>query len=214
MSIFNQISQIFTKNQIVSDLPQKVGQITHIFIGLGNPGPKYAHTRHNIGRMVVEQLALDYQIEFIFEKKFQAQVGHLKIAGQDVVLLLPENFMNNSGVSLRSYLSFFKGVYKIVVVHDDLDLPLGKIKLADSTSTGGGHNGVKSILENVKGDNIMRLKLGISPQDLNDDNLKNMRIHRTSDFVVGTFTDIEKELVAEVLTRGVEALQLVVTSDR
>ena len=214
MSIFKQISQIFTKSQIVSTASQKAGQITYIFIGLGNPGSKYEYTRHNIGRMVVEQLALDYQTEFIFEKKFQAQVGNLKIAGQDVVLLMPENFMNNSGLSLRSYLSFFKGIYKIVVVHDDLDLPLGKIKLVDSTSTGGGHNGVKSILENVKGENIMRLKLGISPEGLNNDNLKNMRAHRTADFVVGSFTDSEKDLVAESVANGAEILQSVLTDNK
>ncbi len=214
MSIFKHISQIFTQNKEVESVNLGFDPVTYIFVGLGNPGPKYSHTRHNIGRMAVLQLAENYQTEFIFDKKFQAQIGNLKIDNKSVVLLLPENFMNNSGVSLKSYLNFFKGDYKIVIVHDDLDLPLGKIKLVASTATGGGHNGVKSILENVKGENIMRLKLGISPEGLNDDNLKNMRAHRTADFVVGAFTDSEKDLVAESVASGAEILQSVVTDNK
>ncbi len=129
-----------------------------LIAGLGNPGKEYENTRHNIGFHVVDVLARRHRISFAH--KFKGELGQGTIAGEPVVLLKPQTFMNLSGQSVQPTMAFFKvPLLHIVVVHDDLDLELGQIKLKTGGSP-GGHNGLKSIDQCI-GPNYHRIRAGI-----------------------------------------------------
>ena len=131
-----------------------------LIVGLGNPGVQYQQTRHNAGFWFVEQLADKFGIRLIFDKKFHGQVGRGTIFNQEVRLLLPETFMNRSGQSVAPFAKFY-GIHpeSILIAHDELDIPVGSIKL--KTGGGhGGHNGLKDIVPHIGAD-FHRLRIGI-----------------------------------------------------
>ncbi|MHB8126039.1 MAG: aminoacyl-tRNA hydrolase [Desulfitobacteriaceae bacterium] len=129
-------------------------------IGLGNPGIEYAETRHNVGF-----LALDGLVEALnlgFRVKYQGLLAEGQIAGERVLLLKPQTFMNLSGRSVRDLANFYKiSGEDLLVVHDDLDLPLGKIRLRNQGSA-GGHNGIRSIIVELGTEKFWRLKIGVN----------------------------------------------------
>ena len=129
-------------------------------VGLGNPGRQYENTRHNAGFLVVDLLAEAFGI-VLQERKFRASWGTGNVKGQKLLLLKPLSFMNRSGEpvgEIARYFSYSPG--RILVVHDDLDLPLGRIRLAQRGGP-GGHRGLVSIIEHLGGQDFPRLKLGI-----------------------------------------------------
>jgi len=137
----------------------------YVIVGLGNPGNRYRYTRHNIGFMVLEKLARDFEID-LKQKSFDALWGKGKINGTDVLLAMPQTFMNLSGTAVRQLVAFFKAdINNLIVFHDDLDLPFGTIRL----KTGGGnagHKGLASITENLGSSDFMRVRIGIGrPSD-------------------------------------------------
>lgn len=131
-----------------------------LIVGLGNPEAQYAHTRHNAGFWLVQQIADQYHIPLTHDKKFHGHVGRGHIAGADVRLLLPDTFMNRSGRAVLSVANFYAiKADEILVVHDELDIQVGLLKL--KTGGGhGGHNGLKDI-HAVIGAHFHRLRLGI-----------------------------------------------------
>jgi len=136
-----------------------------VIVGLGNPGNRYRYTRHNIGFMVLEKLARDFKID-LKQKSFDALWGKGKINGADVLLAMPQTYMNLSGTAVRQLVAFFKAdINNLIVFHDDLDLPFGTIRL----KTGGGnagHKGLASITENLGSSDFMRVRIGIGrPSD-------------------------------------------------
>jgi len=137
----------------------------YVIVGLGNPGNRYRYTRHNIGFMVLEKLARDFEIN-LKQKSFDALWGKGKINGADVLLAMPQTYMNLSGTAVRQLVAFFKAdINNLIVFHDDLDLPFGTIRL----KTGGGnagHKGLASITENLGSSDFMRVRIGIGrPSD-------------------------------------------------
>lgn len=137
----------------------------YVIVGLGNPGNRYRFTRHNIGFMVLEKLARDFKID-LKQKSFDALWGKGKINGTDVLLAMPQTYMNLSGTAVRQLVAFFKAdINNLIVFHDDLDLPFGTIRL----KTGGGnagHKGLASITENLGSSDFMRVRIGIGrPSD-------------------------------------------------
>ncbi len=131
-----------------------------LIVGLGNPGEKYAATRHNAGFMVMDKLAEKAGVE-ISKKKFDALYVKTKIKGEDVVLLKPMTFMNNSGFAVRACMDFFKIEPKdLLVIYDDLDTPVGSIRLKPSGSA-GGHNGMKSVINAAMQQDFDRIRVGI-----------------------------------------------------
>lgn len=133
-----------------------------VIVGLGNPGIEYATTRHNIGFRVLDALAQRYQIELTPQRRFLGEVGEALIEGQKVRLLKPTTYMNSSGQSLHALLNFYKlPLERTLVVYDDADLPLGRVRLRLSGST-GGHNGIKSIIQHCHSQQFPRLKVGIA----------------------------------------------------
>lgn len=129
-------------------------------IGLGNPGPEYAKTRHNIGFIAIDRLVKDLNI--VFKAKYQGLVAEGHIAGEHLLFLKPQTFMNLSGRSVRELVSFYKlSGEDLLVVHDDIDLPLGKIRLRNRGGA-GGHNGIRSIIEELGTETFWRLKIGVN----------------------------------------------------
>lgn len=171
-----------------------------LIVGLGNPGEKYAHSRHNFGFAVADALQKKLapsSENFSFEKKCNSLI--YKTAG--VLIAKPQAFMNNSGSAVQNIMNFYKlKSADLVVVHDDFDLPLGKLKLA----TGGGaagHHGVESIIKFLSTPNFLRMRLGIFGQEL-----KKIHDIKAEKIVLDTFSSKEKGEVKHVVKRAVEAI--------
>lgn len=169
-----------------------------LVVGLGNPGDKYAKTRHNIGFEVIGKLQKDLNI--IGEKdKFQGLLSEKNIDGEKVLFLKPQTFMNLSGNSVAAVVNFYKIDAKndMIVIYDDMDLPVGKLRVKEKGSS-GGHNGIKSIISHL-GDEFLRIKCGIGKSK--DD---------TIDFVLGQFDKSEQEIVDKMLENASDcALDLI-----
>lgn len=168
----------------------------YLIVGLGNPGLKYQKTRHNAGFMIVEKISNE---KLKKDKKFPAKIAKTKIEGQNVILAAPTTFMNNSGQAVQT-IAFYRKIKSknIIVVHDDIDIPLNKIRIKDKGSA-GGHNGVKSIIQHLGAENFIRLKIGIGPQAHNLPSEK---------YVLQKFSKKElKILELEVIPRALNALQ-------
>lgn len=131
-----------------------------MIVGLGNPGRKYENTRHNVGFMAVDQLASAYQTNFK-ANPFEAEVADFFVAGEKILLVKPQTFMNDSGRAVGPLMTYY-GIEKdeLLVIYDDLDLALGKIRLRQKGSA-GGHNGMKSIISHLGTDSFKRIKIGI-----------------------------------------------------
>lgn len=132
-----------------------------IIVGLGNPGSEYANTRHNAGFWFVDEVARKFGGNFKPEKKFQGEVARSNIHGRQVWLLKPDTYMNLSGQSVLALMQFYKiKLANILVVHDDLDLPVGEVRLKQGGGH-GGHNGLRDIISRCGGNGFQRIRLGI-----------------------------------------------------
>jgi PTH1 family peptidyl-tRNA hydrolase len=132
-----------------------------LIVGLGNPGPQYEHTRHNAGCWLVDALARHHGGSFRPESKFSGEVCQISVAGHLLWLLKPLTFMNRSGQSVGRLADFYKiPLPAILVVHDDLDLPPGTVRLKRAGGH-GGHNGLRDIISHLGGNDFLRLRLGI-----------------------------------------------------
>ncbi len=132
-------------------------------VGLGNPGDEYRYTRHNTGRIILELLAKKHEFSgWKDDKSIKAIVGKAEIENEKMTFVLPNNFMNNSGKSVLPYIKSKKDLEKLVVIYDDLDLSIGRIKISYDRSA-GGHNGLASIIKTVKSQEFVRIRVGISP---------------------------------------------------
>ena len=182
-----------------------------VIVGLGNPGPQYAETRHNIGFLLVDLLAEAHNLQF--RAKFQGLWTEGKVEGERFLLLKPQTFMNLSGRSVRELTNFYKVLGEdLLIVQDDMDLPLGKIRLRDQGSA-GGHNGIKSILAELGTEKFWRLKLGVGrPPTQNpilDTRPSNHEPRNTTiDHVLSSFADDELMLLDDVLGRAEKATNL------
>ena len=172
-----------------------------LIIGLGNPGLKYQSTRHNIGFLVIDKLASDYNIS-VSMKGFDACFGKGKIGEIPVLLAKPQTYMNLSGVSAKKIVDFFKIDFSdIIVVHDDIDLPFETVRL----KAGGGHAGHKgliSIIEYLGNDDFIRVRLGIGrPQN---------RV-MVEDYVLQSLTEDEMRFLPDIITTASGAVTTIIT---
>ncbi len=139
--------------------PENVPPIS-LVVGLGNPGTRYASSRHNVGFMVADRFAKQHHLEFA-RKRFNAQYAEGQVEGNRVIVVKPQTFMNSSGDAVGKFFSFFKiEPQKMLVIYDDLDLPLGKIRLRAQGSS-GGHHGMESIISRIGTSDFPRLRIGI-----------------------------------------------------
>ncbi|MGB0717083.1 MAG: aminoacyl-tRNA hydrolase, partial [Phycisphaerae bacterium] len=154
-----------------------------LIVGLGNPGPKYDKTRHNVGFAVIDELASRHGISMATEK-FHGWYGKGTIAGEAVVLLKPTTFMNRSGQAVQAAGKFFKlTLDDLLVILDDLALPVGRLRMRAS-GTAGGHNGVKDIIERLGSKDWCRLRVGIGEP-----------LGSTSTYVLSRFTGEDVDLI-------------------
>lgn len=164
-----------------------------LIIGLGNPGTEYEKTRHNVGFMVLDNF--DKDEVWKLEKKFNAKIVKRKNGKQNIIFAKPQTFMNNSGETVQKMCAFYKIKPKnILVIHDEIDLPLGTIKLSFDNSS-AGHNGVQSIIDHLGTKEFWRLRIGIGHQKGTSEN-----------FVLKPFGKTEAVLLKKVLLRAAEAV--------
>ncbi|HPN96513.1 MAG TPA: aminoacyl-tRNA hydrolase [Candidatus Moranbacteria bacterium] len=168
-------------------------------IGLGNPGKKYEHTRHNVGFMMADRIKNAYHFsDFVFNKSFDAEMSELSANLEKVLLVKPRTFMNKSGESVRKIMAFHKDKIapeNIIVIHDDIDLPLGECKIANN-STSAGHNGVQDIIEKIGTKNFKRIRIGIANEKLRNP-------IDPSDFVLQKFSEEELEKIFGKISENV-----------
>ncbi len=165
--------------------------------GLGNIGDKYCFTRHNAGFMVVDKLALNNNVSFKEEKKLKCFMTKIRLDNEDVILIKPTTFMNLSGEALSAVINYYKiDVKDVLIVYDDLSLPLGKIRFRPNGSD-GGHNGIKSVIKHLGTNNFARLKVGIGPQPPIP----------SEAFVLQNFDKAQLEELKSVLTKCVEGVE-------
>lgn len=128
-------------------------------VGLGNPGKKYFETKHNVGFMVLDQLAKDYNVQ-IDKLEFDAATATVRVDGERILLVEPQTYMNTSGKAVRKLMSFYQVQEdELLVVQDDLDMPMGKLRFRTKGSA-GGHNGIKDIIAATGSSNFARVKIG------------------------------------------------------
>lgn len=168
-----------------------------LFVGLGNPGPKYEKTRHNAGFMAVDEMSRLWGISMSEERKFKGLLGKGTVDGEKVLLLKPLTYMNLSGESVRAVMDFYNvEVDDIVVLYDELDIPAGKIR-ARQQGSAGGHNGVKSLIQHLKTQNFKRIRIGID---------RHPKIP-VVDYVLGRFSESELALVNQGIDQSVKACE-------
>lgn len=173
-----------------------------LLVGLGNPGPEYAGTRHNVGFMVVDKLARDFEIKMDRQMLF-SMVGHGKISGNKIILAKPLTYMNNSGQAVAALMRWYKlMVADLLVISDDLDLPTGRLRLRKAGGH-GGHKGLKSIIHHLGSQEFVRLRIGIS-RPVNER-------HDVVDWVLGRFTAEESPLIEKAVADASFAIQVAVT---
>ncbi len=134
-----------------------------LIVGLGNPGKQYIHTRHNIGFVAVNFLAEEFNCpKFKLQNKFKAEISLGKYDNQQIILAKPQTYMNNSGQAVQLLKNYFKiQLEKLIIIHDEIDLPLERIKIKNKGSS-AGHNGIKSIIEYLASDKFWRIRIGVS----------------------------------------------------
>ena len=166
-----------------------------LVVGLGNPGKEYADTRHNVGFLVVDRLADAYGIS-MDKRKFDSIHGKGKIKDQDVIIAKPQAFMNRSGFPVHKLASFYGILCEdILVIHDDIDLAFGRIKIKEKGGD-GGHKGIRSIKDAFGGGNFLRLRIGIGRSEVGA---------YVVNHVLGRFNSVETGLLDEITTTAMDA---------
>ena len=176
-------------------------------IGLGNPGKKYSENRHNIGFLLLKSLSKKYSSNFLLKDKLKSNISEFKINDRTYRLFLPNTFMNNSGDAVRAIVDWYKiNLNQMYIIVDDKDLPLGKIRFRKKGSS-GGHNGLKSIIENLQTNNFNRIRIGIgSPPSV-----KGTKNLNTISHVLGNISSEEESILEKVYERVIESLEKINT---
>lgn len=186
--------------------------MAYIIVGLGNPGGEYAKTRHNAGRMAVELLAKEEGFdEFKLKKVVHALVSEGTIGGEKVVLVLPEIAMNLSGKALPAFVKSVSAAKKLLVVRDELDLPLGVLKMTTYGRGSGGHKGVESIMRALKTKEFAQMKIGISGATPKGKLKKPTAGEKVVKHVIGKFSPKEEPELKKTLKRSTDAMRYFIT---
>lgn len=196
MNIFDKFRQISREENLPS------GPVEYIIAGLGNPGLQYEGTRHNAGYMVMDKLGekLGFDIK---RMKFKSLCGDVSIGGKHCVVLKPTTYMNNSGQAIAEAMNFYKlDIDHIIIVYDDISLEPGRLRIRRKGSD-GGHNGIKSIIHLTGEDTFPRIKMGVGK--------KPHPKYDLADWVLGHFSDEDKEKMDKAAENACEALELMVS---
>ena len=174
----------------------------YIIVGLGNPGKKYEHTRHNMGFLALDLLADKYGIK-VDRLKFKALTGEGRIEGKKVLLVKPQTYMNLSGESVRDVMNFYKEpIENLIVIYDDIDIPEGTLRIR-SKGSAGTHNGMRNIIYLLGEDGFPRIRVGIGGERKSD----------LVNYVIGRVTEKEADALWEALNKAAEAAADIVIND-
>lgn len=174
--------------------------------GLGNPGEKYELTRHNTGRLVIDAFRKSAGFEDWSEnKKIKSLVSESKLGKEKIMLILPETFMNKSGNALKPLIISKQKAKNLIVVHDDIDMPLGKFKISFGRGS-GGHKGIESIMRAIKTKEFIRIKVGVSPAK------KPKGEKKILDFIIGKFSPKETEIFKKTAKKIISAVEAIIES--
>ncbi|MGI6452634.1 MAG: aminoacyl-tRNA hydrolase [Syntrophomonadaceae bacterium] len=166
-----------------------------IVVGLGNPGPRYKSTRHNVGFEAVQELASRCLV-VRQESRFDALIGHANMGQEKVLLVKPMTFMNRSGNAVQPLVDWYKVDLKdLMVIYDDMDLPVGTLRIRPGGGS-GGHKGMQSIIQRLGSKEFPRTRIGIGRSE-----------HEAIDWVLGRFTSAEKEAIDQAVKKAVDALE-------
>ena len=183
-------------------------------IGLGNPREEYENNRHNTGALAVWNFANNNKFApFEIDKKLKALVSSGKIGKRILTLILPQTFMNKSGLSLKSAITNKKKAENLVVIYDDLDIPLGKFKISYGRGS-GGHKGVESIARSIKTKDFIRIRVGIAPAAPSGKVKKPKGEQKIIDFILGDFKKKDTEKLKKVFKKVNEALEVIIKDGR
>ena len=182
----------------------------YIIVGLGNPGQEYEGTRHNTGRIIVDNFGKSIGVkEWSDNKKLKAETSEGKLGKNTVLLIKPNTFMNKSGDALKGLIKSKKAAETLVVIHDDLDIPFGKIKMSFNKSA-GGHRGVESIIKAVKTEGFIRMRIGICPTTPSGKLKKPQGEKEVEKAILGKFKPLEFEALKKLSKRANEGLETLV----
>ena len=183
----------------------------HLIVGLGNPGKEYMETRHNVGwTMLAHFIEHEGLPSCVLSAKYSAQISTGVVKEKDVFVMLPQTYMNRSGIAVKKAFMRDKDVHPtLIVVYDDIDLPVGSIKISHGRGA-GGHNGVQSIIDTLGTKEFTRVRVGIGQKGILEV-IRRPRGEALSKYVLGEFTKSEQEVLKEVSARVHAALILIVT---
>jgi PTH1 family peptidyl-tRNA hydrolase len=193
----------------------------YIIAGLGNPGEEYENTRHNTGRIVLNAVAKAFDAEdFSFDKKMNALVAKGKIGKEKVTFIEPETFMNNSGKALVSMVKVkankklkLKTADNFVVIYDDFQLPIGRIKISYNRSS-GGHNGLESVIKAVKTEAFVRIRVGTAAENAKGNARVPHGDEKVLKFILGKYKDDEMKEIKKASKKAAEAIEMIVKDGR
>ena len=190
--LFKQIEKKETASQ---------GSVSHLVVGLGNPGEKYAHTRHNVGFLTVDYISDKLGVK-VNKSKFNALIADCNIEKNRVLLMKPQTFMNNSGEAVRAAVEFYKiPLDNVIVIFDDISLQPGKMRIRMKGSD-GGHNGIKSIIYHLNSNEFPRIKIGVGAKPHPDYDL--------ADWVLGNIAKEDKDATIKCIEGAYESVLLMI----
>jgi len=183
-----------------------------LVVGLGNPGEKYERTRHNLGFMTVEHFLKDFELakstSWENSVKFKSDIAQIEWQPkhgvlEKVILVKPKTYMNNSGLAIQLITSYYKlPTTDVWITHDDIDLPLGSLKIRFGGAS-AGHHGVESVMEHLNTDKFWRFRMGIGEAG----KIKNQKLRNVEDFVLSDFTGSERGKLKDLIKKGVKAIE-------
>ncbi len=169
--------------------------MSYIIAGLGNPGEEYEGTRHNTGRIIL------------------SYIGELKIGKEKVQIITPDTFMNNSGKAIVKFVKSVKAAEKLIVIYDDFNFPIGKIRISFNRSS-GGHNGIESIIKSLKTEAFIRIRIGTAPENAKGNAKVPYGEDKIEKFILGKFKDDEMKIIKKVAKTVGEAIEVIVKEGR
>lgn len=180
-----------------------------LIVGLGNPGEEYKNTRHNTGRMILENIAKSHDFsDWKNNLKLKALCAKGEISGEKFDFMLPETFMNNSGVAVSQIINDKKKLKNLVVIYDDMDLPLGYYKISHNKSS-GGHNGLASIIKKVKSQEFTRIRIGVSPSTPTGKIKKPKGEEAVLKFLLGKYKEDEIKEIKKISKKVSEIIKMI-----
>lgn len=186
----------------------------YFLVGLGNTGEEYENTRHNVGRMLVDYFISQNDFSDWKESKLQkASIAKAKIGKHEVLAITPTVFMNQSGKTVSNFVKNAKDASRLIVIYDDMDLPLGKVRISFGRSS-GGHNGVESIIKSIKTKDFVRIRIGISPETASGKLKKPSGEDAVIKFILGKLRENDLEVLKKIRKKVNDAIRMIIEEGR